>query len=76
MICRWAPSIAAILYAKRFFNPVAQMAQFYNSLQSAIASLEKISGLLEERPGIQDPAEPKALPARAGVGDGVRAFAA
>ena len=66
--------IAAILYAKRFFTPVAQMAQFYNSLQSAIASLEKISGLLDERPGIEDPAEPKALPTRAGESGGAVAL--
>lgn len=43
--------VAAVLYAKRFFQPLEQMARFYNSLQSAIASLEKVSGLLEEEVG-------------------------
>ncbi|QEO09457.1 ABC transporter ATP-binding protein [Protaetiibacter larvae] len=53
--------IAAILYTKRFFTPLEQMARFYNSLQAAIASLEKISGLLEERPGIANHAHPVRL---------------
>lgn len=31
---------------------------FYNSYQSAAAALEKISGVLEERPGVPDPLKP------------------
>lgn len=54
--------IAAVLYAKRFFEPLEQMARFYNALQAAIASLEKISGLLEERPSLGERADPVALP--------------
>jgi ATP-binding cassette subfamily B protein len=54
--------IAALLYAKRFFAPVQEMAQFYNSLQSSVAALEKISGLLEEEPSVAAPARPVALP--------------
>ena len=41
--------VATLLYTKRFFQPVQQMAMFYNSFQSASAALEKISGLLEEQ---------------------------
>ena len=54
--------IAALLYAKRFFAPVQEMAQFYNSLQSSVAALEKISGLLEEEPSVASAANPIALP--------------
>ncbi|WP_082405843.1 ABC transporter ATP-binding protein [Microbacterium sp. No. 7] len=54
--------IAALLYAKRFFAPAQEMAQFYNSLQSSIAALEKISGLLEEEPTIAAPTRPVPLP--------------
>lgn len=50
--------LAAILYAKRFFDPIEDMAMFYNSYQSAAAALEKISGLLEERPGVPNPEAP------------------
>ena len=53
--------VAALLFAKRFFAPVQEMAQFYNSLQSSVAALEKISGLLEEEPTIAAPAHPVAL---------------
>lgn len=50
--------LALLLYTKRFFQPVDQMAMFYNSFQSASAALEKVSGLLEEVPSVQAPTEP------------------
>ncbi|MCU1513299.1 MAG: transporter ATP-binding protein [Microbacteriaceae bacterium] len=50
--------LAALLYARSFFAPAQEMAMFYNSYQAAAASLEKISGLLEERPGVPDPTRP------------------
>ena len=31
---------------------------FYNSYQSAAAALEKISGVLEEKPSVPDPTRP------------------
>jgi ATP-binding cassette, subfamily B, bacterial len=53
--------VATLLYIRRFFQPVQQMAMFYNSFQSASAALEKISGLLEEVPTVREPAKPVAL---------------
>ena len=50
--------LAALLYTRRFFDPMEEMAMFYNSYQSAAAALEKISGVLEERPGVPDPLKP------------------
>jgi ATP-binding cassette subfamily B protein len=50
--------LAALLYTRRFFDPMEEMAMFYNSYQSAAAALEKISGVLEERPGVPDPVTP------------------
>jgi ATP-binding cassette subfamily B protein len=50
--------LAALLYTRRFFDPMEEMAMFYNSYQSAAAALEKISGVLEERPGVPDPTTP------------------
>jgi ATP-binding cassette subfamily B protein len=44
-----------MLSTKRFFQPVDQMAMFYNSFQSAQAALEKVSGLLEEVPTVRPP---------------------
>ncbi|BAS10855.1 uncharacterized ABC transporter ATP-binding protein YknV [Arthrobacter sp. Hiyo4] len=53
--------LALILSSKRFFQPVDQMAMFYNSFQSAQAALEKVSGLLEEVPTVRPPKNPIAL---------------
>lgn len=53
--------LALILSTKRFFQPVDQMAMFYNSFQSAQAALEKVSGLLEEVPTVRPPKHPVAL---------------
>ncbi|MBD7995718.1 ABC transporter ATP-binding protein [Arthrobacter sp. Sa2CUA1] len=58
--------LALLLYAKRFFQPVDQMAMFYNSFQSASAALEKVSGLLEEIPTVRPPKHPVPLPAARG----------
>lgn len=46
---------AAILYSRRFFDPMEQIAIFYNSYQSASSALEKISGVLQERPNVPEP---------------------
>ncbi|WP_051389261.1 ABC transporter ATP-binding protein [Arthrobacter sp. 35W] len=54
--------LALLLATKRFFQPVDQMAMFYNSFQSAQAALEKVSGLLEEVPTVRPPKNPVALP--------------
>jgi len=50
--------LAAVLYTKRFFDPMEELAMFYNSYQSAASALEKISGVLEEQPSVPDPAHP------------------
>ena len=58
--------LALILSTKRFFQPVDQMAMFYNSFQSAQAALEKVSGLLEEVPTVRPPKNPVALASATG----------
>ncbi|RFA19374.1 ABC transporter ATP-binding protein [Subtercola boreus] len=50
--------LAAVLYTRRFFDPMEEMAMFYNSYQSAAAALEKISGVLEEELSVPDPVRP------------------
>ncbi|MFI5956429.1 ABC transporter ATP-binding protein [Cryptosporangium sp. NPDC051539] len=59
---------AILLYVRRFFDPMAQLSVFYNSLQSATAALEKISGVLEEQPDVAPPASPTPLPERSSRG--------
>lgn len=58
--------LALLLATKRFFQPVSQMAMFYNSFQSAQAALEKVSGLLEEVPSVRPPRHPLPLPVAQG----------
>jgi ATP-binding cassette, subfamily B, bacterial len=53
--------LGAVLYTRRIFDPMQDMAMFYNSYQSAAAALEKISGVLEERPSVPDPEKPTDL---------------
>ncbi len=51
-----------VLATKRVFQPLDMIAIFYNSLQSAVAALEKVSGLLEEKPKVTEAPEPQQLP--------------
>ena len=53
---------AFLLYVRRMYDPLDELAMFYNSYQAAAAALEKLSGLLEERPSVPEPANPLALP--------------
>ncbi len=55
-----------LLYLRRFFDPMQDIAVFYNSFQSASAALEKLSGVLEERPSVLEPERPTPLPAARG----------
>ena len=52
---------AAIIYARRFFDPMENLAMFYNSYQSANSSLEKISGVLQEKPTVLESKTPVKL---------------
>ncbi len=52
---------AFLLYLRKFFDPMQDLSQFYNSLQSASAALEKLSGVLDEQPSVPEPAAPVAL---------------
>ncbi len=51
--------LAAVLYTRRFFGPIENLAMFYNSFQSASAALEKISGFLEEQPSVVEQRDPE-----------------
>ncbi|MCC6738084.1 MAG: ABC transporter ATP-binding protein [Planctomycetia bacterium] len=53
--------IAFISYVELSFQPLRELAEKYNVLQSAMAAAEKIFGVLDEKPEITDPAQPAAL---------------
>ncbi|MGH6654285.1 MAG: ABC transporter ATP-binding protein [Actinocrinis sp.] len=66
---------AYLLYLRRFFDPLQDLAMFYTSYQSANAALEKLSGVLEEEAAVPEPARPAELPSPVRgeiVFDGVR----
>ena len=52
---------AFLLYLRQFFEPMMDISQFYNTFQSANAALEKLSGVLEEEPGVPEPTSPVTL---------------
>ncbi|MEV3902632.1 ABC transporter ATP-binding protein [Mycobacterium sp. NPDC050551] len=52
---------AFLLYLRMFFEPMQEISQFFNTFQSASSALEKLAGVLAERPGIEDPEDPVKL---------------
>jgi ATP-binding cassette, subfamily B, bacterial len=52
---------AFLLYLRMFFEPMQEISQFFNTFQSASSALEKLAGVLAERPGIKEPKHPVAL---------------
>lgn len=52
---------AYLLYLRQFYGPLDELAQVFNAYQSAAAALEKISGVLEEEPGVAAPEDPIAV---------------
>ncbi|MCV7172915.1 ABC transporter ATP-binding protein [Mycobacterium manitobense] len=52
---------AFLLYLRMFFEPMQEISQFFNTFQSASSALEKLAGVLAEKPGIADPEDPVRL---------------
>lgn len=50
--------VAFIQYSQRFFRPISDISEKFNLLQAAMASSERIFGLLDTRVVIRDPANP------------------
>jgi ATP-binding cassette subfamily B protein len=57
---------AFVLYLRRFFEPLAEVSQFYDSFQGAAAGFEKLAGVLDEEPGVPMPLPGHGVPAPAG----------
>jgi ABC-type multidrug transport system fused ATPase/permease subunit len=41
-----------VLYLRQFFEPMAEVSQFYDSFQGAASGVEKLAGVLDERPSV------------------------
>ena len=53
--------IAFVQYARQFFEPIRNLSDQYNTLQSAMAGAERIFGLLDEDHALKEPEEPVAI---------------
>jgi ATP-binding cassette subfamily B protein len=53
---------AFVLYLRQFFEPMAEVSQFYDAFQGAAAGIEKLAGVLDEQPAVPIPATSKRLP--------------
>lgn len=58
--------IAFVLYIERFFDPIRELAQRYNTFQSSMAASERIFYLIDTEPDLMDAPDAVALPRVAG----------
>lgn len=54
--------VAFVLYVERFFEPIRELAQRYNTFQATMASSERIFNLLDTDPDLQDAPDARTLP--------------
>jgi ATP-binding cassette subfamily B multidrug efflux pump len=54
--------VAFVLYVERFFEPIRELAQRYNTFQATMAGCERLFYLLDLQPEILDQPQAKALP--------------
>jgi ATP-binding cassette, subfamily B, bacterial len=59
--------VAFVLLLANLFDPVQQLSQLYNTLQSAAAALHKLFGILDATPDVDEVAAPTELPATGDV---------
>ena len=58
--------VAFVLYVERFFDPIRDLAQRYNTFQATMAASERIFGLVDTVPDLLDRPDAQPLPAVAG----------
>lgn len=58
---------AFVLLLANLFDPVQQLSQLYNTVQSSTAALHKLYGIIDAIPDVDEPADPVELPARGDV---------
>lgn len=54
--------VAFVLYVDRFFEPIRELAQRYNTFQATMAGCERIFYLLDTQPDIEDREDARELP--------------
>ena len=61
--------VAFVLYIDRFFDPIRELAQRYNTFQQAMSGSERLFHLLDTNPDLADPIDGQRLPAIEGYVD-------
>jgi ATP-binding cassette subfamily B protein len=59
--------VAFVLLLATLFDPVQQLSQLYNTLQSAAASLHKLFAIIDAQPDVEESTQPISLPATGDV---------
>lgn len=59
--------VAFVLYVERFFDPIRDLAQRYNTFQATMAASERLFMLLDTQPDLLDAAHAQPLPPIAGL---------
>lgn len=54
--------LAFIQYVRQFFQPIRELSERFNTLQSALASSERIFNVLDTKNKIEEPEEPEKIP--------------
>jgi ATP-binding cassette subfamily B protein/subfamily B ATP-binding cassette protein MsbA len=54
--------VAVVLYVERFFDPIRELAQRYNTFQATMAASERIFELLDLEPDLEDAPDARPLP--------------
>ena len=54
--------VAFVLYVERFFDPIRELAQRYNTFQATMAASERIFALLDTKPDLTDAPDARTLP--------------
>ena len=69
----WGVLVAFLQYAERFFRPIRDLSERYNTMQAAMAAAERVFWLFDIKPEVHDPDEPVELESLKGevVLDGV-----
>ncbi|MDG6899176.1 MAG: ABC transporter ATP-binding protein [Nitrososphaerota archaeon] len=60
--------VTFMLYVNAFFNPIIQLTTFYNSFQSAVAGLDRVTQLVNTEVEVREPADPEAIDPQADWG--------
>lgn len=60
-VLSWGALVAFLQYSERFFRPIRDLSEKYNTMQAAMAAAERVFWLLDTQPEVCDPVKPAML---------------